>query len=38
MQFMIGVVKSRGEARIAHIENSVMDSSSVTVTCERITR
>jgi hypothetical protein len=31
VQFIIGVVKSRGEARIAHIENSVMDSSSVTV-------
>ena len=30
VQFIIGVVKSRGEASIAHIENSVMDSSSVT--------
>ena len=30
VQFMIGVVKSIGEAKIAHIENSVIDSSNVT--------
>ena len=30
LQFMIGVVNMRGEARMAHIENSVIDSSSVT--------
>eukprot|EP01052_Picozoa_sp_SAG31_P028285 SAG31_NODE_2719_length_5189_cov_4.394029_4_plen_129_part_00 len=30
VQFIIGVVNSNGEARIAHIENSVIDSSSVT--------
>ena len=30
VQFMIGVVNRSGEARMAHIENSVMDSSSVT--------
>ena len=30
VQFMMGVVNMRGEARMAHIENSVTDSSSVT--------
>jgi hypothetical protein len=30
VQFMIGVVNISGEARMAHIENSVIDSSRVT--------
>ena len=30
VQFMIGVVNISGEARMAHIENSVTDSSKVT--------
>lgn len=31
VQFIIGVVNMRGDARMAHIENSVIDSSSVTL-------
>lgn len=36
VQFMIGVVKSIGDARMAHIENSVTDSSIVTLGGPRV--